>query len=84
MHLLKETGCSKFVYSPERHKLVQDLKNVNVSIKAWEIPGLWEMVDHPADIYPCDRQFSDSENETSLIVHSSGTTGQSGTYYLLT
>ncbi|CRG91279.1 Mediator of RNA polymerase II transcription subunit 12-like protein [Talaromyces islandicus] len=74
-HLLKETGCSKFVYSPERHKTVQDLQNVNASIKAWKIPGLWEMVDNPADVYVYERQFSESENETSVIVHSSGTTG---------
>lgn len=75
MHLLKETGCSKFLYSPERYKPVQDLQKVNASIKAWEISGLWEMIDYPADIYSCDRKFNDAENETSIIVHSSGTTG---------
>ncbi|KAH8703509.1 NRPS-like enzyme [Talaromyces proteolyticus] len=75
LHLLKETGCYKFVYSPERYKVVHDLQRVRKNIQSWEVPPLWEMIGYTGNAYPCVREYNDAEDDTSIIIHSSGTTG---------
>jgi hypothetical protein len=76
VHVLNKTACTKFVYSVERQQQVQELQQVQKNTQAWEIPGLWEMFDSKAECYPCEKQFTDLEDNASVIIHSSGTTGQ--------
>lgn len=75
-HVLNETACSKFVYSVERQKQVQELQHAQKSMQVWEMPGLWEIFDGKAEFYHCNKQFEDGEDVTSVIIHSSGSTGQ--------
>ena len=65
------------MYSPERRNQVLDLQQkVEGGIEVWEIPGLWEMFDHPAEAYRCEKRYADVEDEPSVVIHSSGTTGE--------
>ncbi|RFU27629.1 hypothetical protein B7463_g8720, partial [Scytalidium lignicola] len=82
LHVLNKTGCSKFVCSVERQKQVRELQQVQKTIQAWEIPGLWEIFDSKAEFYPYEKEFKDCEDDPCVIIHSSGTTGFPKPVYL--
>jgi hypothetical protein len=48
-------------------------------MEVWEIPELEEMLDGGSrtgsNRYRCQKSYEDAVNETSIIIHSSGTTG---------
>ncbi|CAG8901724.1 unnamed protein product [Penicillium egyptiacum] len=75
-HLLDATGCSKFVYSPERSKPIEELKGGNPSLQAWVAPGLWELFDSSSAPAPVVKEpAEDAEDRITVYIHSSGTTG---------
>jgi hypothetical protein len=75
-HLLDVTGCSKFVYSPERSKQIEELKGANPSLQAWLAPGLWEVLDSSASAPVVEEPTEDPEDRIAVYIHSSGTTGE--------
>ncbi|CAG8019901.1 unnamed protein product [Penicillium nalgiovense] len=74
-HLLDVTGCSKFVYSPERSKQIKELKGANPSLQAWLAPSLWEVFDSSASAPVVKEPAEDAEDRIAVYIHSSGTTG---------
>jgi len=78
LFLLKATECSKFVYSAERKLKVLDIKKNRPELEILEIPSLAEMLESETGMYPYNKTFEEAEDEVSVIIHSSGTTGASG------
>lgn len=76
LHVLNATKSSKFFFSAEQQKVVEQLQQANKNLQSWEVPGLWEMFDTKVDCYPFVKQYADVEDEAPIIIHSSGTTGK--------
>jgi long-subunit acyl-CoA synthetase (AMP-forming) len=76
LHVLKATKCSKFVYSDKLQREVQSLQRKNRDMQIWEVPSLWRIFGSKAKSYPYKKSFADVEDQTAVIIHSSGTTGQ--------
>ncbi|PGH06213.1 hypothetical protein AJ79_06601 [Helicocarpus griseus UAMH5409] len=76
-HVLNKTGCSKFVYSVERERQVNELRGVDSNLEAWAIPDLWDVFSgEEVPPYPLEKkQPKEVEDEVAAIIHSSGTTG---------
>ena len=76
-HVLGATGCSKFVYSPERSKQIEELKGANPSLQAWVAPVLWEVFDSGSGpALAVKEPEEDSDDRIAVYIHSSGTTGE--------
>lgn len=76
-HVLGATGCSKFVFTAERRRQIEELRMVDPNIQAWEIPGLWGVFDR-SEIHPGPvkgKTVPDEEERVAVYIHSSGTTG---------
>ncbi|KAJ5670583.1 Male sterility NAD-binding [Penicillium maclennaniae] len=75
-HVMNATGCSKFVYSPERTKQIDELKAANPSLQTWVAPGPWDLFDNSTELDTVMKETSeDPENRVAVYIHSSGTTG---------
>ncbi|KKZ67205.1 hypothetical protein EMCG_07103 [[Emmonsia] crescens] len=76
-HVLEKSGCSKFVYSVERERQVNELRRADSSIQAWTIPDLWDVFtnDEVSPYAAKEKQPEGAEDEVAVIIHSSGTTG---------
>ncbi|KAJ6102213.1 hypothetical protein N7486_004640 [Penicillium sp. IBT 16267x] len=75
-HLLKLIGVTKFVTSAERHGRVLEIQSFTPGIEVFEVPSLKAML-AAGDVgsYPFPKTFAEAEDDTALIIHSSGTTG---------
>lgn len=84
LHLLKVTDCQKFVYTSERKNRVFDIKKLSPDLEIVEMPSLREMLEGQAPPYPFEKTFEAEEDNVALIIHSSGTTGMSGSWSIET
>ncbi|KAJ5180461.1 hypothetical protein N7492_003671 [Penicillium capsulatum] len=64
LHVMNATGSTKLVYSSERSRQIEDLKAADASLQAWEIPGLWEVLDREskAPVAPPSEPAEDHED----------------------
>ncbi|KAE8403342.1 hypothetical protein BDV37DRAFT_294628 [Aspergillus pseudonomiae] len=81
-HVLGATKCSKIVYSAERHKIAEEIRDNVQGVRLFEIPSLWEVFGEQAAPYPFNGTFYDLQNKSCIIIHSSGTTGLPKPVYL--
>lgn len=74
---MSATGCSKFVYSPEQTKQIDELEAANPLLQTWVAPGLWDLFDSVSEPEPVIKEIAeDPENRVAVYIHSSGTTGE--------
>ncbi|KAE8356048.1 NRPS-like enzyme [Aspergillus coremiiformis] len=80
-HLLSATHCSVLVDGSERRSLQDTLDQIeakcpDLGIERWRIEGMWDIF-APSTVtpYPHREHFTDIEDRTAIIIHSSGTTG---------
>ncbi|KAK3693201.1 hypothetical protein B0T22DRAFT_420368 [Podospora appendiculata] len=75
--LLTATSCHKFLYTDELQPAIQSITTTHLSpIKALQIPSLRDLLNPPSSQPPYPNTTpSPSEQDTTLILHSSGTTG---------
>ncbi|KAE8423840.1 hypothetical protein BDV36DRAFT_303219 [Aspergillus pseudocaelatus] len=81
-HVLDATKCSKIVYSAERHKIAEEIRDNVQNVRLFEIPSLWEVFGEQAEPYAFNANFYDLQNKPCIIIHSSGTTGLPKPVYL--
>ncbi|KAJ5084373.1 hypothetical protein NUU61_008952 [Penicillium alfredii] len=83
LHLLKATNCNKFFYGEERQGRVLEIQSLSPSMNIFQIPSLHTMLKDESGlrVYP-SKSFAEVEDETSVIIHSSGTTGMPKPVYL--
>jgi hypothetical protein len=76
--VLGATDCVKILYSPERSRQVNELKEAKPSLQVWEVPGLWEIFrgGSPGITTAINDHTSDTEDRVAVYIHSSGTTGK--------
>lgn len=78
VHLLKETACSKFFFSEERSARVLEVQALCPSLMVFQVPIVKDMMNDEAGLrsYPYHQDYAEVEDQTSCIIHSSGTTGK--------
>ncbi|OAX81574.1 hypothetical protein ACJ72_04086 [Emergomyces africanus] len=76
-HVLEQSGCSKFVYTMERERQVNELRTADYNIQAWTVPELWVVFNNEeVSPYAAKKQGPEgAEDRVAAIIHSSGTTG---------
>ncbi|KAJ5612020.1 hypothetical protein N7510_005214 [Penicillium lagena] len=76
-HLLKVVGVTKFFTSAERRGRALEIQSFTPGIEVFEVPFLKTMLNAEGDFgsYPFPKTFAEAEDDTVLIIHSSGTTG---------
>ncbi|KAJ5818350.1 hypothetical protein N7474_003941 [Penicillium riverlandense] len=82
-HLLKVIGVTKFFTSAERHGRVLEIQSFTPGIEVFEVPSLTAMLaEGDFGSYPFPKTFAEAEDDTAVIIHSSGTTGLPKPVYL--
>jgi phenylacetate-coenzyme A ligase PaaK-like adenylate-forming protein len=78
-HLLKVTNCSKFFFSEERQTRSLEIKALFSALDVFRVPAVKTILNDECGLrhYAYTKSFSDAENDTICIIHSSGTTGES-------
>ena len=66
--------CSGVLFSSALKLEVEEIKTL-ASVTAVEVPNFEQMVMHFSRCYPYDTAYHTIEDETAIIIHSSGTTG---------
>lgn len=73
--LLETTGCSGILFSSTSKLQVEEIKAFKASVAVMEVPKFEQMVTNFSRYYPYDTVYQAIEDETAIIIHSSGTTG---------
>ncbi|KAJ5326865.1 hypothetical protein MYU51_001535 [Penicillium brevicompactum] len=73
--LLETTGCSGVLFSSTLKLQVEEIKAFKASVAVMEVPKFEQMVTNFSRYYPYDTAYQAIEDETAIIIHSSGTTG---------
>jgi hypothetical protein len=68
--------CSKFIYTPERSRQVDEIKAANLSLQSWVAPEFWEVFDREYPPPIIEEPADDPEDRVAVYIHSSGTTGK--------
>ncbi|KAJ5939197.1 hypothetical protein N7466_002331 [Penicillium verhagenii] len=74
-HVMGLTNCTKLVYTTEKSRQVNGLTAAYTSLKAWEVPDLWEVFDDSSPGPSIEDPAEDPEDRVAIYIHSSGTTG---------
>ncbi|CEJ60955.1 hypothetical protein PMG11_09509 [Penicillium brasilianum] len=76
-HVLNAVNCSKFIYTPERSRQVDEIKAANSSLQSWLAPDLWDVFGRQATapVPTIKEHVEDPEDRVAVYIHSSGTTG---------
>ena len=74
--ILKETECTLFLSTPDRHRCFEDIQKVAPNTQIVEVPRLLDLLDpsHRPPHYDGRHRRDGSAN--SLILHTSGSTGE--------
>lgn len=78
IHLLKATHCSKFFFSEERQARTMEIQALSSALDIHQIPDLKTILSDEKGLchYAYTKSYADAENDTIIIIHSSGTTGE--------
>lgn len=78
VHLLKATHCSKFFFSEERQARAMEIQALSPALELYQIPDVKTILgdERGQSHYAYNKSYADAENDTILIIHSSGTTGE--------
>ncbi|KAJ5520723.1 hypothetical protein N7463_001176 [Penicillium fimorum] len=78
-HLLQSGNCSILLFASEYHEKAQHIRKSQENIQAWEVMDLWKWFDGPKTPTTissyCQEYTHAKEQETAVILYSSGTTG---------
>ncbi|CAG8130357.1 unnamed protein product [Penicillium salamii] len=78
LHLLKATNCSKFFYTEERQARTLEIKALCSTLDIFQTPAVNDILKSEAGLhhYAYTKSYAKAEDDTILIIHSSGTTGE--------
>ncbi|KAJ5694125.1 hypothetical protein N7536_004537 [Penicillium majusculum] len=84
VHLLKATDCTKFFFSEERQTRTLEIQGLVSTLDIFQIPTMKQILSDESGLhhYPYTKSYADAENDTTCIIHSSGTTGMPKPVYL--
>ncbi|KAJ5085572.1 hypothetical protein N7532_010343 [Penicillium argentinense] len=84
IHLLEKTNCSHFFYGEERSSRVLEVQSLRPSLQVFQVPTFKTLISDESGLchYACDKTYPEVENNTTCIIHSSGTTGMPKPVYL--
>ncbi|KAJ5748104.1 uncharacterized protein N7511_009800 [Penicillium nucicola] len=85
VHLLTVTGCTKFFFSEERQARTLEIQGLSSTpLAIFQLPALESVLSDERGLhhYSYNKSYSDAENDTTCIIHSSGTTGMPKPVYL--
>ncbi|KAJ5435765.1 Male sterility NAD-binding [Penicillium cf. griseofulvum] len=83
-NLLKATNCTKFFFSEERQARTREIQCFFAALDIFQIPNVEKILSDKSGLhhYPYTKSYADAENDTTCIIHSSGTTGMPKPVYL--
>ena len=73
--LLERTGCSGILFSATFKEQAEEVGKLGAIPSLIEVPSLEEMVANFSRSFPYATAYQAIEDETAIIIHSSGTTG---------
>ncbi|KAJ5834349.1 hypothetical protein N7447_000375 [Penicillium robsamsonii] len=84
VHLLKATNCTKFFFSEQRQTRALELQRLVSKLDIFQVPTMKEILSDTRGLkhYPYTKSYADAENDTTCIIHSSGTTAMPKPVYL--
>ncbi|KUM60291.1 hypothetical protein ACN42_g6826 [Penicillium freii] len=84
VHLLKATHCTKFFFSKERQTRTLEIQGLVSTLDIFQIPTMKKILSDESGLhhYSYTKSYVDAENDTTCIIHSSGTTGMPKPVYL--
>ncbi|CAI7667563.1 unnamed protein product [Penicillium bialowiezense] len=84
VHLLKATTCSKFFFTEERQTRILEIQALCSTLDIFQVPAVKTMLADKSGLrhYAYTKSYADAEDDTILIIHSSGTTGMPKPVYL--
>ncbi|KAJ5774573.1 hypothetical protein N7457_009469, partial [Penicillium paradoxum] len=84
VHLLEATHCTKFFFSEEHRRQTLEIQGLIPALGIFLIPTIEIIFDDERGLchYPYSKSYTDAENDTVCIIHSSGTTGMPKPVYL--
>ncbi|KAB8238949.1 putative NRPS-like enzyme [Aspergillus alliaceus] len=77
IHLLKACNCTKLFFSEERKARILEIQGLHPTAAIFQVPTLNTMLEDESGARPyyLRKSYTDAEDETICIIHSSGTTG---------
>ncbi|KAL2696913.1 hypothetical protein AAEP93_002208 [Penicillium crustosum] len=83
-HLLKTMKCTKFFFSEERQTRTLEIQGLVSTLDIFQIPTTKKILSDESGLrhYSYTKSYADAENDTTCIIHSSGTTGMPKPVYL--
>lgn len=76
-NLLERTQCTKLLYSVEMTRTVEALQRQEVDLAMIEIQSLDDILLQKSQPFPFEKTFAEAASDPALIIHSSGSTGNS-------
>ncbi|KNG87110.1 hypothetical protein ANOM_005305 [Aspergillus nomiae NRRL 13137] len=73
-HLFRAVGCKCLLWGGQSQSA--QAQAVIPELQVWQFPSLDELLNSSVAHYPYHKTYREAENETFVILHSSGTTGQ--------
>lgn len=75
LHLMQQTKSSKLLYAEELAPLIKPLKALAPSVTYDAVPSFQVMFDSQPEHYPYQKSFEEARNDPIVVLHSSGSTG---------
>jgi hypothetical protein len=78
VHLLKTTNCTNFFFSEERQTRTLEIQGLVSALDIFQVPTMKKILSDERGLhhYSYTKSCADAENDTTCIIHSSGTTGK--------
>ena len=76
LSLMNQTGSTKILYCPESASLIKPLQDIAPSVSSHAIPDFEVIFESQAKRYPYQKGFDEARNDPILVLHSSGSTGE--------
>ena len=78
---MNQTGSTKLLYAPESASLIKPLQDIAPSVSSNAVPDFQVMLESHPKRYPYHKSFSEARNDPILVLHSSGSTGETQDLY---
>lgn len=79
LHLMQQTNSNKLLHAEELAPLIKPLMELDPSVVFNTVPSFQVMLDSQPEHYPYEKSFEEARNDPIVVLHSSGSTGETPT-----
>lgn len=73
---MQQTNSHKLLHAEELAPLMKPLKELDTSVAFDTVPSFQVMFDSQAEHYPYEKTFEEARSDPIVVLHSSGSTGE--------